>query len=162
MTKLSSLSDRALDLASAVGDNMKFMVPNAGTLLSTGAKLGAIRTGAKVAGLFLRRHPAITIATAAAGGLLWYAAYRRSRDAELGNDSGGNRRRTARIRQVLAGTSTRVDARNGDAQGGGGKSASTGKNVSTRRKASSTAGGKRAGGRASTRRGDESPAATTH
>ncbi len=160
MTKLSSLSDRALDLATAVGDNMKMMVPSAGSLLSTGAKLGAVRTGARVAGLFLRRHPAIAVATAAAGGLLWYAAYRRSREAELGNDSPGNQRRNARIRQALEGKATRVEARNGNASSNTAADTKANGSTTTRRKSGSAAAGKRAGGRAS-RRSTEN-AATTH
>lgn len=154
MSKLNALSGRAVDLAEYVGDNMKLMMrPSAGTLISTGAKLGAIRAGVRVAGVFLRRNPAVTIAAAAGAGLIWYAAYRRSRQAEQGNDNGGSGRRASR--KAIEGNSTRVDARSGD------DSASAG---TSRRK--SGAARKRSGGAASRsasrRRGADATAGTTH
>ena len=74
MSTFNSISDRALDLANSVGDNLKHAVPHAGKWLEAGAKLGALKGGARVAGMFVRRNPAIAIATAAGAGLLWYAA----------------------------------------------------------------------------------------
>lgn len=96
MSKFNSLPDRALDLVSKVGENFHQLVPSAGKWLETGAKLGALKGGARVAGLFVRRNPAIAIATAAGAGLLWYAAHRKARRAENG---------------TLEGSSTRVEAR---------------------------------------------------
>lgn len=134
MIKLHTLSGRALDLAEQVGDNMKVLVPRAETLLATGAKLGALKTGARVAGLFVRRHPAMMVATVAGAGLLWYAAKRRGERAEQGNEAGNGGR------QAIEGRAKRVDARK------------------------STAGGrKRASGTRSSRgAGSESARSTTH
>ncbi|MFP7723429.1 hypothetical protein [Lysobacter sp. A3-1-A15] len=98
MSTLNSISDRALDLASSVGDNLKHAVPQAGKWLEAGAKLGALKGGARVAGMIVRRNPAIAIATAAGAGLLWYAARRKARQAESGNGS-------------IEGSSKRVDAK---------------------------------------------------
>ena len=97
--RLHSLPDRALDLASQVGDGFKHLVPDgAGKWLEAGAKLGALKSGTRIAGIFVRRHPAAVAATVAGAGLLWYLARRRARQAEDG---------------VIEGTSTRVEARRG-------------------------------------------------
>lgn len=104
MSKLTSLPERALELASRVGDNFKNVVPHAGKWLEAGAKLGVLKNGARVAGIFVRRNPAVTIAAAAGAGLLWYAAHRRAKRAE--NDA-------------IEGTAKRVDARRGDASTSG-------------------------------------------
>lgn len=142
MIKLHTLSGRALDLAEQVGDNMKVLVPSAETLLATGAKLGALKTGARVAGLFVRRHPAMMVATVAGAGLLWYAAKRRARRAEQGNDAGNGGR------QSIEGRAKRVDARNGN----GGATAG-------RRKTTATGARKRTAG---TRSARGEGATTTH
>lgn len=136
MIKWHTLSGRALDLAEQVGDNMKMLAPRAETLLATGAKLGALKSTARVAGLFVRRHPAVTVATVAGAGLLWYAAKRRARNAEQGEDRGG---------RAIEGRAKRVDARTG-----------TG---ATGRRAPAGAARKRATG---ARRGSETPTSTTH
>ena len=98
MSTFNSISGRALDLANSVGDNLKHAVPHAGKWLEAGAKLGALKGGARVAGMFVRRNPAIAIATAAGAGLLWYAARRKARQAESGNGS-------------IEGSSKRVEAK---------------------------------------------------
>lgn len=136
MIKLHTLSGRALDLAEQVGDNMKILVPRAETLLATGAKLGALKTGARMAGLFLRRHPAVTVATVAGAGLLWYTAKRRSQRLEQGNGTGNGGR------QAIEGRAKRVDARTDD----------TG--TTTRRR--STTGARKRAGTTRTARGPES------
>lgn len=92
-----SMTDRAIGRARQVGDNLRFMVPNADVLLAAGAKLGAAKTGVRIAGMFLRRHPAVTVATVAGAGLLWYAAKRRSARAEQGNTVIAGERRSRRI-----------------------------------------------------------------
>lgn len=108
--KLHSLPDRALDLASQVGDGFRHLVPDsAGKWLEAGAKLGALKSGTRVAGVFVRRHPAAVAATVAGAGLLWYLARRRARQAENG---------------VIEGTATRVEARRG---GNGSKRTAAGK-----------------------------------
>ena len=115
MSTFNSISDRALDLANSVGDNLKHAVPHAGKWLEAGAKLGALKGGARVAGLLVRRNPAIAIATAAGAGLLWYAARRKARQAENGNGSieGSSKRveakrTTARKRPVRKRTTRRA------------------------------------------------------
>lgn len=98
----SSLTNRALDIAQSLGDGLKTLTPKASTLLDAGAKLGALRAGTRVAGVFLRRNPAVLAATVVGGGLLWYAA-RRKKQREQANGS------------TVEGSARRVDARRGDA-----------------------------------------------
>lgn len=102
MSTLNSLPSRALDIAQSIGDGLKTLTPKATTLLDAGAKLGALRAGTKVAGIFLRRNPAIVAATVAAGGIIWYANHRRKQREE----ADGN---------TVEGSSRRVDARRGNA-----------------------------------------------
>ena len=104
MSKLTSLPERALELASQVGDSFKHVVPHAGKWLAAGAKLGALKSGARVAGVFVRRNPVVTIAAVAGAGLLWYAARRRARQAQNGLEAG-----------AIEGSAKRVDARCADA-----------------------------------------------
>lgn len=103
MTKLTSLPERALELASAVGDNLRHAVPtvsqHAGKWLETGAKLGALKGGARIAGGFVRRNPVLIAAAVAGAGLLWYAAKRRARQAENGEG------------EAIEGQSRRIEAR---------------------------------------------------
>ncbi len=103
MSKFTSLPERALELASTVGDNLRHAVPSvgqhAGKWLETGVKLGALKSGARVAGGFVRRNPVLVAAAVAGAGLLWYAARRRAREAE--NGSG----------EAIEGRARRVDAR---------------------------------------------------
>jgi hypothetical protein len=110
MSKFTSLPERALELASQVGDNFKHVVPHAGKWLEAGAKLGVLKKGALVAGMFVRRNPGVTIAAAAGAGLLWYAAHRRAKRAE---------------NEAIEGTSKRVDARRGDASASGARRSSS-------------------------------------
>ncbi len=104
MSKLTSLPERALELASQAGDNFKHLVPHAGKWLEAGAKLGVLKTGARVASVFVRRNPVVTVAAAAGVGLLWYAARRRAKQAEKG---------------AIEGSAKRVDARRGEASNSG-------------------------------------------
>ena len=104
MSKFTSLPERALELASQVGDSFKHVVPHAGKWLEAGAKLGALKSGAGVAGVFVRRNPVVVIAAAAGAGLLWYAARRRARQAGNGMEA-----------DAIEGSAKRVEARRGDA-----------------------------------------------
>lgn len=104
MSTLDSLSGRALDIAQSIGDNLKQLTPRATTLLDAGAKLGALRAGTKVAGIFLRRNPAVVAATVVAGGLVWYAAHRK-KQRDQANGHGDS----------VEGSARRVDARRGNA-----------------------------------------------
>lgn len=97
MSRFDSFTDRALDLANSAGDSLRHVVPKgASGWLETGAKLGALKGGARVAGMFVRRNPAIAIATAAGAGLLWYAARRKARQAREAPIDGSAKRVEAR------------------------------------------------------------------
>ena len=88
-----NLPDRALELATQVGEGIKSRVPDrAMKWVETGAAIGAVKTGAKVATKFVRRNPAIAVAAVAGAGLLWYAARRRAKQAEDGAIEGQSRR----------------------------------------------------------------------
>lgn len=106
MSKFTSLPERALELASSVGDNLRHAVPavgqHAGKWLETGAKLGALKSGARVAGGFVRRNPVLVAAAVAGAGLLWYAAHRRARNAQDGSA------------EAIEGRARRVEARRGE------------------------------------------------
>ena len=93
MNALNSLPDRALGLANAVGDGLKQALPAADKWLQTGAKLGALKGGARVATALVRRHPMIAAATVASAGLLWYTARRKAREAEANAPIEGSARR---------------------------------------------------------------------
>ena len=105
MSVIETLPGRALELASHVGEGIRAKVPDrAMKWLETGAAIGVVKTGTKVATKFVRRNPVIAVAGA---GLLWYAARRRAKQAEDG---------------VIEGESTRIEAKRGrGANGSGGK-----------------------------------------
>ncbi|MFC5578774.1 hypothetical protein ACFPOA_12230 [Lysobacter niabensis] len=102
MNRIESISERALELASSMGSNVRHALPTAGQLLGAGAKLGVLKTGARVAGTFVRRNPAVVAAAVAGAGLLWYAARRRAKQAEQGN---------GRNREAIEGSARRVEAK---------------------------------------------------
>ena len=82
MGKLDDLSGRMLDLATQVGETVRDRVPDkAMDWVQTGAALGALKTGSRVATRFVRRNPLIAVAAAAGAGLLWYAARHRAQQA---------------------------------------------------------------------------------
>jgi hypothetical protein len=121
MNRIESISERALELASSVGDNMRHALPRAGQLLDAGAKLGVVKSGARLAATFARRNPAVIAAAVAGAGLLWYAARRRAKRAEQGNGKG----------DTIEGSARRVEAKRGDgarrsraSRSGGSRSAS--------------------------------------
>jgi hypothetical protein len=99
MNKLDLLPERALEMASHAGDALRTLGPKASTLLSTGAKLGALKSGARVGLMAVRRHPVVAVATLAGAGLLWYAAKRRAERTQAGEG------------QAIEGSARRVDAR---------------------------------------------------
>ncbi|WP_295942712.1 hypothetical protein [uncultured Xanthomonas sp.] len=102
MSKLTIITDRALDLASHAGDSLKHFGPQANKWLQSGkamgalkagAAMGAVKTGSKVARTAVRRNPAVAIAAAAVGvGLLGYAIYRK-RQRDKGAPIEGNAQR---------------------------------------------------------------------
>ena len=102
-TKLIALPERAMDAAGKWGGNLLELGTELGTRggkwLETGAKLGALKAGAKVATRVVRRHPVAAVATVAGAGLLWYLARRKAKAAENGNG------------EVIEGSARRVEAR---------------------------------------------------
>ncbi len=119
MSRLDSLPGRALDLVTQVGEGIKNNVPDrAIKWIETGAALGALKTGTRVASKFVRRNPAVAVATAAGAGLVWYLIRRKQKQAENG---------------AIEGKSTRIEAKRGN----GTKTRSASKRAS-RSKAEST------------------------
>ena len=93
MSKLTVITDRALEraleIAGNAGDSLKHAgsslrqaAPHASEWLKTGAALNAVKSGGNAARKLVRRNPAVTVAAAVAGlGLIGYAIYRkRKRD----------------------------------------------------------------------------------
>src|SRR3546814_11847064 len=65
MSKLESISGRALELAGSVGDTLRDRVPDRAIKWNeTGAALGALKAGSRVAPTFVRRNPAGAVAGA--------------------------------------------------------------------------------------------------
>ncbi len=105
MSRFDRLPDRALELANSVGDRIRHAMPSdvgdrvrralpsrSGGLLEAGVALGAMKTGGRVATMFVRRNPAVAVAVIAGAGLLWYAAHRRAQKAERSLIEGRSRR----------------------------------------------------------------------
>lgn len=101
MSKLNSLPERAMELVSTVGESLKQVPGSAGKLLEAGVVLGAVKTGARVAGGFVRRNPAIAVAAVAGAGLLWLAARHRAKQN--------------RGDEPIEGSARRIEARRGEA-----------------------------------------------
>jgi hypothetical protein len=114
MSTIERLPGRALKLAAQVGEGIKARVPDrALKWVETGAALGAMKTGAKVATKFVRRNPAIAVAAAAVAGLLWYAARRRAKQAEDGAIEGKSRRVEAKRGRAANGSGGKTRTRRG-------------------------------------------------
>ncbi len=113
MSKLTIISDRALELAEQAGAGLRHAgasLRDAGVgaehWIKTGAALGAAKAGFSVARGTVRRHP-VALATAAAvvgAGVLAYVLYRRKREQDLQQPIDGESRRLPRG----AGTRTRA------------------------------------------------------
>ncbi len=92
-SSLSDLPGRALKLAGQLGDGIRDAVPDKAIgWVETGAALGALKTGSRLATRLVRRNPVITIAAAAGAGLLIYAAKRHASKAENGVIEGRSKR----------------------------------------------------------------------
>jgi len=97
MSKLESISGRALELAGSVGDTLRDRVPDrAMKWIETGAALGAVKAGSRVATKFVRRNPAVAVAGAVGAGLLLYAVRRQQRKSR---------------EQAIEGKATRIEAK---------------------------------------------------
>lgn len=84
MSRFDAYTDHVVDLAGKVGDAVKEHLPDhAMRWIETGAAIGAVRTGSRVARTFVKRNPAIAVAAIAGAGLLWYAARRRAKRGEV-------------------------------------------------------------------------------
>ncbi len=83
MSKITTITDRAMDLVSQAGTSLKHVGPNASKLLQTGAALGAVKAGGRVAVKFVRRNPVVAVATALGVGVLAYAAHRKRKQEAL-------------------------------------------------------------------------------
>lgn len=124
MIKLNSFPDRALELVSELGEGLKHAIPNgAGKWLETGAKLGALKTGTRIAGTFVRRNPAVTVAAAVGAGLLWYVARRKAKQAQNG---------------PIEGSATRIEAKRSNGGTRSGTRTRTASKRTTRSRASTT------------------------
>lgn len=103
MSKFNDLPGRALDIATQVGETIRDRVPDTAIKwVETGAALGVLKTGTRVATKFVRRNPVVAVAAAAGAGLLWYAARRRAKQAQDG---------------PIEGKATRIEARRSDGNG---------------------------------------------
>lgn len=80
MGKLDKAQDRAMTLIGEIGEGLRHKVPDkAMQWVETGAALGALRVGTRVAGSFVRRNPVLVGAAVTGAGLLWLAARRRAK-----------------------------------------------------------------------------------
>ena len=100
MNKMGIAQDRALELIGEIGHGIRKAMPGkAMTWMETGAALGAMRTGGRVATRLVRRNPVLAGAAIAGAGLLWLAA--RNRAKKQAQDA------------PIEGTATRVEAKRG-------------------------------------------------
>ena len=84
MSKFDKAQDRALELIGEIGDGLRKKVPDkAVQWLETGAAIGALRAGSKVAGTFVRRNPVLVGAAVVGAGVLWYAARQRAKKSAV-------------------------------------------------------------------------------
>ena len=98
--KLGIAQDRALELIGEIGSGIRKAMPGkAMNWVETGAALGAMRTGGRVATRLVRRNPVLAGAAIAGAGLLWLAA--RHRAKKEAQDA------------PIEGTATRVEAKRG-------------------------------------------------
>lgn len=108
MSKFEELSGRALEIAGNVGDSIRDRVPDkAIKWVETGAALGALKTGGRVASKFVRRNPAVAIATAASAGVMWYLVRRQQKKSQAAGAIEGN---SKRIHAKTGNTSARAKA----------------------------------------------------
>ena len=84
MDKFENLAGRASEFVGQFGTNLKntAITDKAMKWIETGAALGAMRTGTRVATRLVRRNPAMAVAAVAGAGLLWYAARQRPKKQE--------------------------------------------------------------------------------
>ena len=99
MSKLEHAHDRALELIGEIRTGVRKAVPpRAMQWVETGAVIGAVRTGGKVASKFVRRNPVAITAAIAGAGLIWLVARQRAKRAEEGPIEGTAKRIEAKPR----------------------------------------------------------------
>lgn len=108
MSKVTVITERALELLGQAGDSMKHVGPSATKLLQTGAALGAVRTGSKLAVGLVRRNPVVAVAAALGVGVMAYAA-KRKRDKDGSAPIEGRSKRVEAKR--VTGTAKRAAAK---------------------------------------------------
>ena len=99
-TKLIALPERAMDIAGKLGGEVMELVPRAGQWLDAGVKIGAVKSGGKIAMNLVRRYPVVTVATVVGAGALWYLARRKAKQAQNGDG-----------REAIEGSARRVPAK---------------------------------------------------
>jgi hypothetical protein len=99
-TKLIALPERAMDLAGKLGGEVMEFVPRAGQWLDAGVKIGAVKTGGRVAMKFVRRYPVVAVATVVGAGALWLLARKKAKQAQNGDG-----------RDTIEGSARRVPAK---------------------------------------------------
>ncbi len=86
MGKLNKAQDRAMELIDEIGDGLRRKVPErAVQWVETGAAIGALKTGAKVATKFARRNPVLATAMVVGAGALWLAARHQAKKRATGH-----------------------------------------------------------------------------
>lgn len=100
MNTFERIPERALELASRVGDGLRDAVPDSAIKwVETGAALGVAKSGARAATKLVRRNPVFAVAAVAGAGLLWYAARRRAKQNESADATEGRTKRIEAKRQ---------------------------------------------------------------
>lgn len=101
MSRFENITGRALDIAESVSDNLRDRIPDrALQWVETGAALGALKSGSRIATRIARRNPAVAAATAAVtvAGVLVYLVRR-------------HQKKTANGGGAIEGKSTRIEAK---------------------------------------------------
>ena len=112
MSKLTTITDRAMDLVSQAGTSLKHVGPSATKLLQTGAAMGAVKTGGRVAVKFVRRNPVVAVAAALGVGVLAYAAHRKRKRDEANAPIEGRSKRIEPKRVSGTGKARKTSAAN--------------------------------------------------
>jgi len=112
MSKFDFAQDRALQLIGELGDGIRKAVPGkAMQWVETGAALGALKTGGRLATSIARRNPVLATAAVAGAGLLGLAARHRAKKAENGPIEGSATRIDAKPRSRPARARRRASAK---------------------------------------------------
>lgn len=99
MSKLTIITERAMELAGHAGAGLRHAGHGAEQWIKTGAALGAARTGARAAGAAVRRNPVAVAAAAAVvgAGVLAWVLYRKHRKQQRALPLDGQAQRVERV-----------------------------------------------------------------